>query len=281
MNGEDKSTNGVDWVQKLVYLLRGTPYTRDQLHDVLRDACDRELINGETLEMMLRGMQVSELRVEHVMVARAQMVVLDRNQSLEEVLPIVIESAHSRFPVIDGDRDKVDGILLAKELLRYSTRSEEKHPVWTDLLRPAVYIPESKRLNVLLQEFRKSRNHMAIVVDEYGGVGGLVTIEDVLEQIVGEIEDETDVDEGAGMVVKRGDNKFIVNAALPISNFNEIFDASLDSREYDTIGGMVIDAIGHVPARGEQSEFSGFIFEVLNADNRRVHSLCVSRVDGD
>lgn len=281
MNGEDKSTNGVDWVQKLVYLLRGTPYTRDQLHDVLRDACDRELINNETLEMMLRGMRVSELRVEHVMVARAQMVVLDRNQSLEEILPIVIDSAHSRFPVIDGDRDKVDGILLAKELLRYSTRSEEKQPAWYELLRPAVYIPESKRLNVLLQEFRKSRNHMAIVVDEYGGVGGLVTIEDVLEQIVGEIEDETDVDEGAGMVVKRGDNSFVVNAALPITNFNEIFGASLDSREYDTIGGVVVDAIGHVPIRGERSEFSGFMFEVLNADNRRVHSLSVTRLDGD
>lgn len=281
MNGEDKSTNGVDWVQKLVYLLRGTPYTRDQLHDVLRDACDRELINNETLEMMLRGMRVSELRVEHVMVARAQMVVLDRNQSLEEILPIVIDSAHSRFPVIDGDRDKVDGILLAKELLRYSTRSEEKRPAWYELLRPAVYIPESKRLNVLLQEFRKSRNHMAIVVDEYGGVGGLVTIEDVLEQIVGEIEDETDVDEGAGMVVKRGDNSFVVNAALPITNFNEIFGASLDSREYDTIGGVVVDAIGHVPIRGERSEFSGFMFEVLNADNRRVHSLSVTRLDGD
>ena len=226
--------------------------------------------------MMQRIIQVSEQQVEHVMVARAQMVTIDSSQTIEESLPTIIDSAHSRFPVIDGDRDQILGILLAKDLLRYRSESGKDRLSWEKLARPALFIPESKRLNVLLQEFRNSRNHMAIVVDEYGGVVGLVTIEDVLEQIVGDIEDETDVNEESEMVLRQDESDWVIKAELPISSFNHLFGADLDARDVDTVGGAVTNELGHVPKRGERVVLAGREVEVLSADGRRARLLRVN-----
>jgi magnesium and cobalt transporter len=261
---------------RLAYFLRPIPVTREQLFDVLRRARKRDLLDEDALPMMHRIMQVSELQVEHVMVARAQMVTIDSSETIEEILPTIIDSAHSRFPVIDGDRDQILGILLAKDLLRYRSDSEKDRQSWEKLVRPAVFIPESKRLNVLLQEFRDSRNHMAIVVDEYGGVIGLVTIEDVLEQIVGEIEDETDVDEESKMVLRRDENDWVIKAELPISSFNHLFETDLNDRDVDTVGGIVTNELGHVPKRGERVVLAGHEVEVLSADGRRARLLRIN-----
>ena len=261
---------------RLVYFLRPIPVTREQLFDVLWRARKRDLLDEDALPMMQRIMQVSELQVEQVMVARAQMVTIDSSQTTEEILPTIIDSAHSRFPVIDGDRDQILGILLAKDLLRYRSDREGDRLSWEKLVRPAVFIPESKRLNVLLQEFRDSRNHMAIVVDEYGGVIGLVTIEDVLEQIVGEIEDETDIDEESKMVLRRDESDWVIKAELPISSFNHLFGADLSDLDMDTVGGMVTDELGHVPKRGERVVLAGHEVEVLSADGRRARLLRVN-----
>jgi len=261
---------------RLAYFLRPIPVTREQLFDVLWRARKRDLLDEDALPMMQRIMQVSELQVEQVMVARAQMVTIDSSQTTEEILPTIIDSAHSRFPVIDGDRDQILGILLAKDLLRYRSDREGDRLSWEKLVRPAVFIPESKRLNVLLQEFRDSRNHMAIVVDEYGGVIGLVTIEDVLEQIVGEIEDETDIDEENKLVLRRDESDWVIKAELPISSFNHLFGADLSDLDMDTVGGMVTDELGHVPKRGERVVLAGHEVEVLSADGRRARLLRVN-----
>jgi magnesium and cobalt transporter len=261
---------------RLAYFLRPIPVTREQLFDVLWRARKRDLLDEDALPMMQRVIQVSELQVEHVMVARAQMVTIDSSQTIKEFLPTIIDSAHSRFPVIDGDRDQIIGILLAKDLLRYRSDNEEDRLSWEKLVRPAVFIPESKRLNVLLQEFRNSRNHMAIVVDEYGGVVGLVTIEDVLEQIVGDIEDETDVDEDSKMVLRRDENDWVIKAELPIGSFNHLFGADLNDRDMDTVGGIVTNELGHVPTRGERVVIAGHEVEVLSADGRRARLLRVN-----
>jgi magnesium and cobalt transporter len=261
---------------RLTYFFRPIPITREQLFDILRRARKRDLLDEDALPMMLRIMQVSELQVEHVMVARAQMITIDSSQTIEEILPTIINSAHSRFPVIDGDRDEILGILLAKDLLGYRNDDKENRFSWEKLVRPAVFTPESKRLNVLLQEFRKSRNHMAIVVDEYGGVIGLVTIEDVLEQIVGDIEDETDIDDESKMVLRRDENDWVIKAELPIGSFNQMFGTHLDDREVDTVGGIVTSELGHVPRRGEQVVLEGREIEVLSADGRRARLLRVN-----
>ena len=261
---------------RLAYFLRPIPVTREQLFDVLWRARKRDLLDEDALPMMQRIMQVSELQVEQVMVARAQMVTIDSSQTIEEILSTIIDSAHSRFPVIDGDRDQILGILLAKDLLRYRSDREGDRLSWEKLVRPAVFIPESKRLNVLLQEFRDSRNHMAIVVDEYGGVIGLVTIEDVLEQIVGEIEDETDIDEENKLVLRRDESDWVIKAELPISSFNHLFGADLSDLDMDTVGGMVTDELGHVPKRGERVVLAGHEVEVLSADGRRARLLRVN-----
>ena len=221
---------------------------------------------------------MTDLKVEQVMVSRAQMVTVDIRQSLEDILPQMTSSAHSRFPVTDGDRDTIIGILFAKDVLRHLQESGTVSLPWDRLLRPAVFIPESKRLNVLLQEFRLRRNHMAIVVDEYGGVTGLVTIEDVLEQIVGQIEDEHDVDEGAAMVLRQNSEHLVVRAALPVTRFNELVEAQLDETEFDTLGGAVTDQLGHVPQRGEKVELQGHEVEVLSADARQARLLRVARL---
>ena len=247
--------------------------------DVLLSAHRNGLIDQDTLDTIQRVLQVSELQVRDIMIPRPKMVVVDKEMPPEEFLPILIESAHSRFPVIDdGDRDDVIGILLAKDVLGYFDEGGG-HFDMGEVLRPVVFIPESKRLNVLLTEFRASRNHMAVVVDEYGGVAGLVTIEDVLEQIVGEIEDEHDIDEEGDMVLQRGENEFVAKALLPLDEFNEFFHTEFDAEESDTVGGLVVKSFGHVPQRGEVVTVGAVQFEILHADSRRVHLLKVSKVD--
>ena len=263
-------------LQRLGHLLRGIPFTRSQLFTTLREARQRNLLDDDTLQMMRRVVEVSDLQVEQVMVSRGQMVTVDSRQTLDDVLPVITESAHSRFPVTDGDKDGVIGILLAKDLLHQLQSNGGDALPWATLLRPAVFIPESKRLNVLLQEFRDSRNHMAIVVDEYGGVVGLITIEDVLEQIVGNIEDEHDVDGAVGMVLRRGSDFCVIKAMLPIDSFNYLFGLDLDPLEYDTMGGLVTGALGHVPCRGEIIKVEGITAEVLSADSRRPRLLRIT-----
>ena len=255
------------------------PQSSQELVDVMQHAQQRGLLNQDELDTIKRVLQVSELRVRDIMIPRSKMVVVDKDHSPEEFLPILVESAHSRFPVIDGDRDRIAGILLAKDVLSYFDEGGKGSFNMREVLRPAVFIPESKRLNVLLTEFRASRNHMAVVVDEYGGVAGLVTIEDVLEQIVGEIEDEHDIDEEGDMLLQRGENEFVTKALMPLEEFNECFQTDFDIEENDTIGGLVVKSFGHVPQRGESVTVDSIQFEILNADSRRVHLLKVSRVN--
>ena len=269
MEGEtDQKTTFWEKVQSV---FQKEPETREELLDVIREANSKALIDQESMDTIVRVLQVSELRVRDVMIPRAQMVVVNKDDSPENILPVLIESAHSRFPVIDDDdRDKVVGILLAKDLLRYFHNDEEEFNI-KDVLRSAVFIPDSKRLNVLLAEFQANRNHMAVVVDEYGGVDGLVTIEDVIEQIVGDIEDEHDIDEEEHMVLCHDDNEFIIKARLPIEDFNERFGTQFSNQDYDTIGGLIIAQAGHMPMRGEHISLESMDFEILNADSRRVH----------
>jgi len=267
-------------LDRLSQALLGEPSNREELVEVLRDSASRNLMSHDALEMIEGVLQVADMQVRDIMVPRAQMDVVDKNQTPEEYLPLVVDTAHSRFPMIDGDKDRVVGILLAKDVLRYfylqSQGNTGKFDI-DDYLRPAIFVPESKRLNVLLREFRSSRNHMAIVVDEYGGVAGLVTIEDVLEQIVGEIEDEHDEEEDEIGIVKRNDGAYVVKALTAVEDFNEHFQAGFND-EMDTIGGIVMTAFGHVPRRGERISINQFEFEVLRADSRRIHLLKVEPI---
>ncbi|MGB5774137.1 MAG: transporter associated domain-containing protein [Sedimenticolaceae bacterium] len=279
---EDRSTNGsfaLRWLERLLPGMVGEPKDRDELIDLLKQAKDRALFDNEALAMMEGVLQVADLQVRDIMIPRAQMVVVGRDNQLSQVLPIVVESAHSRFPVIDDDRAEVVGILLAKDLLQYCNGDGPRFKM-RDIVRSAVFVPESKRLNVLLREFRASRNHMAIVIDEYGNAAGLVTIEDVLEQIVGEIEDEYDFDEGA-FIIRRGPNNYTVKAHTTIEDFNEYFDVHFDHSDYDTIGGFTVNAFGHLPERGESVIAEGFRFTVVRADSRKVRLLDVERIPGD
>lgn len=264
-------------LDRLGQALLGGPATREDLIEILRDAQRRELLDRDSLEMIEGAFAVSEMKVRDIMIPRAQMDVVDKNQPPEKYLPPVIESGHSRFPMVDGDKDKVIGILLAKDLLRYFMLEKKKRARFDihDMLRPAVFVPESKRLNVLLREFKASRNHMAIVVDEYGGVAGLVTIEDVIEQIVGDIADEYDLEEER-MILPRAGGEFIVKALTPLADFNAHFATALEQDEIDTVGGLVMKTLGRVPRRGERFELWGLHFEVLRADGRRVHLLKVA-----
>lgn len=258
------------WIDRISHLLMGEPKDRDDLIELLREARDRRLIDTEALSMIEGVLQVSELRVRDIMIPRSQMVVAPRDAELETIFPLVIESAHSRFPVIGEDRSEVVGILLAKDLLPHI--QENRNLLVQDVLRPARFVPESKRLNVLLREFRTNRNHMAIVVDEYGTAAGLVTIEDVLEQIVGEIEDEHDITE-EDYIFRRSDREYTVKALTPIDDFNDYFSTHFSDEEFDTIGGLIVHTLGYVPERGERVKMNRFEFEVLRADNRRIHLL--------
>jgi len=263
------------WLRRLVESLAGEPQDLDQLEGVLADAKERGLIDAEVLRMLEGVLEVSEIQVRDVMVPRSQMVVVQRDDPPERILPVVIESGHSRFPVIGDDRDEVIGILLAKDLLRFFAQASDADFDIRECVRPAVFIPEAKRLNVLLKEFRVSHNHMAIVVDEYGGISGLLTIEDVLEQIVGDIGDEYDVDETEG-IRKEGERTFAVPALTRIDEFNSVFGTRFSDEEFDTIGGLVLHELGRMPRRGEAVEIGGFELKVQRADRRRIDALRVT-----
>jgi magnesium and cobalt transporter len=262
------------WLRRITDSFSGEPRDLDELAEVLADAHEKGLIDADALEMLRGVLEVAELQVRDIMVPRSQMVVVNRSDFPEDILPIVIESGHSRFPVIGDDRDQVAGILLAKDLLRYYIEDGQKEFDIKECLRPAVFIPESKRLNVLLKEFRVSHNHIALVVDEYGGVAGLVTIEDVLEQIVGDIGDEYDVDDDLD-VRKEGERQFSVRAQIPIDDFNRYFGTDFSDEEFDTIGGLLMNHLGRLPRRGEAFSFGGLEFKVLRADRRRLETLRV------
>lgn len=262
-------------LERISHWLMREPEDREQLIELLHGAYENSLMDADALAMIEGVLQVSEMRVGEIMIPRAQMDVVDINDPPEAFIPRVIETAHSRFPVIDKDRDDVIGILLAKDLLRHYAESDSDI---RGMLRPAVFIPESKRLNVLLKEFRSNRNHIAIVVDEYGGVAGLVTIEDVLEQIVGDIEDEYDFDETEDNIIRENEGVFRVKAGTEIDDFNQTLGAHFSDEEFDTVGGLVISRFGHLPKRGESVKFDGFLFSILRADSRRLHAVRVTRL---
>ena len=263
------------WLERLSLAFSGEPQTRDDLIEILRDARENGLIGSDTLKMLEGALAVSELQVGDIMLPRSQMVSLPADETFMDLMKMVVESGHSRFPVHGEDKDDILGILLAKDLLRGIVADGGPGQV-RELLRPAVLIPEAKRLNVLLKEFRLSRNHMAIVVDEHGGVAGLVTIEDVLEQIVGRIEDEHDEASDTTLIAAQPDGQFAVDALTPIADFNERFGADFPDDEYDTVGGLITSAIGHLPEAGEELSLGRFHFRVGRADRRRVQSFVVS-----
>ena len=262
-------------LERLSSLLLREPEDRDQLVELLHSAFERQILDADALSMIEGVLQVSEMQVRDVMIPRSQMDMIDVAESPEAFIPFVIETAHSRFPVFEDNKDNVIGVLLAKDLLRFY--AGENFNV-REMLRPAVFIPESKRLNVLLKEFRANRNHIAIVVDEYGGVSGLVTIEDVLEQIVGEIEDEFDFDETEDNILLDKTGRYRVKAVTEIADFNEHFGTDFSDEEFDTVGGLVIKRFGRVPKRGESAVLDGFSFQVLRADSRKIHSLTVEKL---
>lgn len=269
--GQPSRPKRLSWAQRLSNLLL-EPKDQDQLIELLRSASERHILDAEALSIVEGALAVSLMQARDIMIPRSQVVMISRDSSAEEILKLVTDTAHSRFPVIDDDRDDVVGILLAKDLLAAVVNEGKFEFELRELLRPAVFIPESKRLNVLLREFRARRNHMAIVVDEYGGVAGMVTIENVLEQIVGEIEDEHDIDEDAP-ILQRGETKYAIKALATVEDFNEHFDVDWSSEDFDTVGGYVVNQFGHLPERGEQITIHRFKFTVIRADNRRVHLL--------
>lgn len=264
------------WSERLSTLLLRTPEDREQLVVLLHSAYKRNLLDSDALSMIEGVMQVSDMQARDIMVPRSQMDVIDISETPEQFIPFVIETTHSRFPVTEGNKDNVIGILLAKDLLRYN--AGEKDFDVRDMLRPVVFIPESKRLNILLKDFRSNRNHIAIVVNEYGGVAGLVTIEDVLEQIVGDIEDEYDFDENEDNIIKESKGRYRIKATTEIDDFNEVLDAKFNNEEHDTIGGLVLKEFGRLPKHDEFVIINDFKFRVLRADSRRLHILQVEEI---
>jgi magnesium and cobalt transporter len=267
-----KLSNKPSLLERLSHFLLREPEDREQLVTLLHSAYENNLMDADSLAMIEGVLQVSEMQVRDIMIPRSQMDVIDITDPPEVFIPHVIETAHSRFPVIEDNKNDVIGILLAKDLLRYYAGEDFEV---RDMLRPAVFIPEAKRLNVLLKEFRSNRNHIAIVVDEYGGVAGMVTIEDVLEQIVGDIEDEYDYDEDEDNIIQNADGQYRVKALTEISDFNEIIGTNLSDEEFSTIGGLVVNKFGHLPKRNDEISFSGLHIKVLRADSRRLHSMMV------
>ncbi|WP_339339369.1 transporter associated domain-containing protein [uncultured Oceanicoccus sp.] len=265
------------WLEKIAHVFSSEPKSRDDLLAILKVAQHNEVIDNDALSIIDGAMQVTEMQVREIMIPRTQMTVFKAEQPLNEILPQIIKTAHSRYPVIGENTDEVLGILLAKDLLPLMLKQDTEPFDITALLRPATVVPESKRLNVLLREFRENRNHMAIVIDEYGGVAGLVTIEDVLEEIVGEIEDEHDV-EPDSYIKKLADNDYIIKALTPIDDFNQAFKAEFSDEEFDTIGGIILKQFGHLPRRNEVATVDGYEFKVLNADSRQVHLLRMSEI---
>ena len=268
---EPPESNKPSLLERLSTMLLREPEDRDQLIALLHSAYERNLLDADALSMMEGVMQVSERQVREIMIPRAQMDVIDISQAPEKFIPFVIETAHSRFPVVEGDKDNIIGILLAKDLLRYY--AGEEFDV-RDMLRPAVFVPEAKRLNVLLRDFRSNRNHIALVVDEYGGVSGMVTIEDVLEQIVGDIEDEYDFDEEDNIIVDAVGH-YRVKADTEIADFNAALGTEFSDEECDTVGGLVLKTAGQLPKRGDHIHIGDLMFTVLRADSRRIYSVLV------
>lgn len=263
------------WLDRLTHFISGEPQNKSDLEGVLSLAEEHEIIDEDARKIMEGALSVSDMQVRDIMIPRAQMVVIDSDQPLQEALPKILQSGHSRYPVIGEGIDDVIGILLAKDLLPL-IQTDRDVPSISSLMRPVTAVPESKRLNVLLREFRQNRNHMAIVIDEYGGIAGLITIEDVLEEIVGEIEDETDVDEGQ-LIRPINDNSFLIEALTPIEDFNEYFGTGFSDEEFDTIGGLVINGFGQLPTRNQTIRLDQFEFKVIHADERRLTRLRVTR----
>lgn len=278
---EDRSSNSStnrSWLERLSHVLSGgEPRDKSELLELLRDAQQRDLLEMDALMMIEGVMQVSEMQVRDIMIPRAQMVALKQESTLDELLPLIAESGHSRFPVIGEDIDEVVGLILAKDLLPYFIGERRHEFNVRDVLRPAVFVPDSKRLNILLKDFRSNRNHMAIVVDEFGSAAGLVTVEDVVEQIVGEIEDEHDIDEDI-FIKKQSDDCFIIKALTPIEEFNDYFKCDFSDEEFDTIGGLVMQGFGRMPERGEEITIGRHHMKILSADSRRIHLIEVSLV---
>ncbi|MGH8505770.1 MAG: HlyC/CorC family transporter [Stenotrophobium sp.] len=278
MNDEPDSTQdhtAARWWHRLTQRMGGALRTREDLLELLQEARSAELMDADALTMFQGVLETAETQVRDIMVPRAQMVVVERDWALEQLLRVVVESGHSRFPVISDSKDEIVGILLAKDLLKFTSTVPGFDAGTFDLgrmLRPVAFIPESKRVNMLLKDFRKGRNHMALVVDEYGGVAGLVTIEDVLEEIVGEIDDEYDEAESAP-ILKQDERRYLVNALTPIEDFNKYFGSEFSDEEFDTVGGLVMHRFGHMPKRGESVRIGRFSFNVQRADSRRLHML--------
>jgi magnesium and cobalt transporter len=276
MTDDSDEPSGGTWYGRLRRVLKGDAATREDLLDWLRESHAQTVLDADELAMLEGVLAVSETQVRDVMVPRSQMAVLERDAPRDEILKAIVESGHSRFPVIGEDREEVVGILLAKDVLRHFVETPGQPFDIARYIRPATFIPESKRLNTLLKEFRGSRNHIAIVVDEYGGITGLLTIEDVLEEIVGEIDDEHDSAE-VGPIQEQEPGRYHVRALARIEDFNNFFDTSLDDESYDTVGGLVMHELGHLPRKGETLQFGEFRFRVLQADRRRIHSVEVTR----
>ncbi|GIU47442.1 MULTISPECIES: CNNM family magnesium/cobalt transport protein CorC [Shewanella] len=269
-----------NWIDKIGQLFQGEPQNREDLVEVIAGAEERDLITEDTREMMNGVLEVSGLRVRDIMIPRSQIVTLQIDSTVDELLETVIESAHSRFPVVNEDKDHIEGILLAKDLLKYGFKQSDQPFSLHQVIRPAVVVPESKRVDVLLKEFRSQRYHMAIVVDEYGGVSGLVTIEDILEEIVGEIEDEFDHSSVEDTEIKKISNTvFMIKARTPIDEFNEACGTQFSDEEFDTVGGLVSHAFGHLPERNESVLIDNIEFKVTNADTRRLIQLSVKLPD--
>jgi magnesium and cobalt transporter len=270
------STKG--WLERLLNAFSGDPQNLEQLIDLLRNFHQHNIIGSDELFMIEGVLQVSDMQVRDIMIPRGKMIVVENSMKLAEIIEIITESGHSRFPVIDDDKDDVVGVLLAKDLLQLSGDADEQFEI-KDYIRPATFIPESKRLSVLLKEFRANRSHMAMIVDEYGGVSGLVTIEDVLEQIVGKIDDEHDEEDDEVDIRQHGSNRFSVRALTSLDDFNHYFHTQFENEDVETIGGYLLSQIGHLPARGDSFELDHFTFRVLSADSRQVHLYQV--VDND
>lgn len=273
------SSNGQgskSWLERISQAFSNEPETVQDILEILREAEHQRIIDADAMSIIEGAMQVTDMRVDEIMIPRSQMVTVKADSEPEEYLPEIIDSAHSRFPVIGDSSDEVIGVLLAKDLLPLALNNSLKKDSLREISRPPTFVPESKRLNQLLKEFKETRNHMAIVVDEYGGVAGLVTIEDVLEQIVGEIEDEHDFDEESH-IKQRADGTFAVKALTPVEDFNEFFSCDLDEEEFDTVGGLLLKQFGRLPRRGESTTLDDFHVTVLNADNRSIRLVQVSR----
>ena len=266
-----------NWLNKLSYLLLKKPENRTQLVQLLHSAFEKNLLDSDALSMIEGVLQVSEMSARDIMIPRSQSCMVDIKSPMEDIIAIAVETNHSRFPVFEDDKDEVIGILLAKDLLRYYENPEAFD--LKSMLRPAVFIPESKPLNVLLKDFRSNRNHMAIVVDEYSGVAGLITIEDVLEQIVGEIEDEYDFDESEANIIEDKNNRYRIKAVTEISDINEHFGTNFPDTDFDTIGGLVLAHLGKLPEKGEHFKIGGLNIEVVQSDSRRIHTLSVEKID--